>query len=96
MDYYDYMNLVCTQQDYRSTILDGIEQALGNGQDFAEFRFDCLQTLQTANEELIEAGGVYALLSDAAACNEKLLTNRVGYSVDEKRLQIKLIFVFEE
>ncbi len=94
-DYYDYMNLVCTQGYYRETIRNGIVQALENGKDFAEFRFDCLQTLQTANEELIEAGGVYALLSDAADYNENLLANRVGYSVDEKRLQLKLIFSFE-
>jgi len=95
-DYYLFENLFCTQDNYLSVIADGIAVALQNEKTFAEFRFDSDDALQDAAEILFVEGEVYALLEDAAFLCENLQTKRIGYSVDEKRLQLKLIFSFEE
>ncbi len=94
-DYYIVENLLCTQESYLSVIADGIAKALQNGKEFAEFRFDAADTLQAAVESLIDEGGIYAILDEAALLNDSLQTNRIGYAVDEERFQLKLIFSYE-
>ena len=95
-DYFLIENLFCTQENYLSVIADGIEKALRNNKSFAEYRFESLNTLQTAAQMLIDEGAVYDLLYEVSFLREDLLVNRIGYAVDEKRLQLKLIFAFEE
>ena len=95
-DYYRNENLLCAQENYLSVITDRIAVALQNEKTFAEFRFDSLAALQEASELLFSEGEVYALLNEVACLNKNLHTNRIGYAVDEERLQLKLIFSFEE
>ncbi len=95
-DYYLFENLFCTQENYLTVIADGIAVALQNEKIFAEFRFDSDDALQDAAKILFDEGEVYSLLEDVSFLNETLQPNRIGYAVDEERLQLKLIFSFEE
>ncbi len=94
-DYFIVENLFCTQENYLSVIADGMENALLEGKNFAEFRFDSESTLQTASETLFDEDEIYAMLDEVAFLQEGLLTNRIGYVTDEERLQLKLIFSYE-
>lgn len=96
MDYFSYMNLLCTQENCMRVIFDGILQALENENDFAEYRFDTADTLQQTKTALLDNEEIYDLLYEASEMYDALVTNRIGYSVDEERLQMKLIFSFEQ
>lgn len=95
-DYYVNENLLCTQENYRSVLSEALSDALQNGKDFAELRFASAEVFDEATKSLLDDGEVYTLLKDLSYLREDLNTRRIGYALDEKRLQLKLIFSFEE
>ncbi len=95
-DYYIMQNLFCTASDYERILSDGVATALQNVKEMAEFRFDCVQTLQAACEFLLDDEQIYVLLAENAEYAPFLVTDKILYATDENRLILKLTFLFDE
>ena len=94
-DYFMRKGLYCIPETYRRVIAGGLQEGLQSGAEFVTFRFDTVQSLQEACEELLENGDIYRILDDLQDTGRHLQTDRIGYAADEERLQLKLIFSFE-